>query len=727
MRPPLESPSMDAETDQTPEERPARGRVADGATILLIVGLLSTLLLIATWTGPGLESVLMQSLAIAGRAAVVVVLWFIAATGYGVWIVRWLPGDLLEEVGAGTRLLAALGLGTPVLLWLASALGSIGLLDPVVGWGLIILGVLFVGLAIRSSDEKHPIGLISGWLPKLSWAGAPAIAVLLLASTSAPGWLWRSEFGGYDVLSYHLQLPREWFEAGRIFLPEWNVYGALPSLVESGFLHLMVLENTTIGIAPAAQLMHAILAVLTAATTGVALGRWLDPGRIGFGFSLLIGTPWVVVVGSLAYDEMAAALMLATAMLLLVPQREDATPPCAADRLRIGLAAGGLAGAACAMKLTASGLIALPIVYLLIRRVSPRGWRDAIPAGALAGFVLLLPWLARNFLATGNPTFPFASGLFGSGHWSAEQISRFMAAHGSTEGLAGRFRALLEQFLLYGLGANPDEGEPWRPQWSLLPLLVIAGLVVGSIRGSTRRLTRDLLVLVVVPCIFWLATTHLKSRFLVPAIPAFVAAAALLLPDGLDREDRRGRAWRWTLGPLLLAWCLLPVWLFRSERVIADVPASATMVGRLELVTGLAPARAVQAEPDQQARAELIMAGGANTLFALLPPEERILSLGNATPFLVPRPLVYSTVWDEHVLTPLLLEHVDDPEAVVDGLRERGFTLLLVNRPMLENWSRSGWLHPTLDSATMLPVLELLVPEFAWPNGEILYRIPPAG
>jgi len=47
-------------------------------------------------------------------------------------------------------------------------------------------------------------------------ATVPTIAIVILAACSAPGWLWATEFGGYDVLSYHLQLPREWYDAGRI-------------------------------------------------------------------------------------------------------------------------------------------------------------------------------------------------------------------------------------------------------------------------------------------------------------------------------------------------------------------------------------------------------------------------------------------------------------------------------------------------------------------------------
>ena len=258
----------------------------------------------------------------------------------------------------------------------------------------------------------------------------------------------------------------------------------------------------------------------------------------------------------------------------------------------------------------------------------------------------------------------------------------------------------------------------------MLPILAIVGLVIGCLRRSTRRITRDILIIALIPCIFWLAATHLKSRFLVPAIPAFVAAAALIVPDGLHLDSRRSTAWRIPIGIILLIWCLLPVWLFMTEREIEGAPAPATMVGRLDLVTGLAQAEAIRRQTDQQTIAEIMLAGGPNTLFALIPEEEKILSLGNAAPFLSPRSFTYSTVWDEHLLTTLLRQHPDDPDAVVTSLQERGFTLLLVNRAMLENWSRNGWLDSTLEQMRIAPLLERLELEFGWPNGELLYRIP---
>jgi hypothetical protein len=715
----------DTHTEESESASRGASRFADSGTILLIVLFAITLILITTFTGPAGESVLGKAGVAFGSASMVVVVWLLAAAGFGAWFLRWLPKELSQEVGPGTRLLCALGLGTPLLLFAASALGTAGLLTTVTGWGLLIVGIILFAMGIRTSSRRFRIGAGEGWLPPFTWTAAPAIAVLLVAAVSAPGWLWQTEYGGYDALSYHLQLPREWYSNGRIFTPTWNVYGSLPSLVEAGYFHLMVVERNPLSVAISAQVLHASFALLAAATTGVAVGRWFDASRIGVGFALLMGTPWVIVVGSLAYNEMVAAFMLATAMLLFVPDSNAPRVDRAGARARAGVAAGLLAGAACAAKLTAVGFVALPVAYLLIRRLRSVGWRDAAPMGALAGLVVLAPWLIRNLDATGNPVFPFFSSMFGTGHFTEDQISRFQAAHTSTEGLIGRFGHLWNQIIRYGIGPDPLNGDPWRAQWSLLPILAGLGILVGFLRTSTRRVTRDLLILVAIPCVFWLSVTHLKSRFLVPAAPILVAASMLLLPKDLSSARVPARAWRVVISIALLAWCLWPVRLFQTDRIREEAPASAMMVGRIDIATGLYFVTEAQNQTTKEDALKVIHMGGPNATLALLPPGERILALGNATPFLMPRPVEYTTVWDNHPLAELLEEHRGDPDAVVRALRERGTTLLLVNPTMLGVWEQSGWLDPRLDLAAVSRVLERLEVEVRWPTGEVLLRIPP--
>ena len=53
-----------------------------------------------------------------------------------------------------------------------------------------------------------------------------------------------------------------------------------------------------------------------------------------------------------------------------------------------------------------------------------------IGAGILAGIATIAPWLIRNWAACGNPVFPFASRLFGTGHWIKGKINAVFPAQG---------------------------------------------------------------------------------------------------------------------------------------------------------------------------------------------------------------------------------------------------------------------------------------------------------
>ncbi|MEC8734702.1 MAG: hypothetical protein VXX86_06980, partial [Planctomycetota bacterium] len=109
-------------TATNPEGPTGQGpaRFADAGTVLLLVFLIGSLLVLAGFTVGEDDSVLQRTLSAGSRGAVTVACWMFAATGFGVWFLRWLPEELSVGIGRGSRLLASMGLGTAVLLWLDS-------------------------------------------------------------------------------------------------------------------------------------------------------------------------------------------------------------------------------------------------------------------------------------------------------------------------------------------------------------------------------------------------------------------------------------------------------------------------------------------------------------------------------------------------------------------------------------------------------------------------------
>ena len=90
-----------------------------------------------------------------------------------------------------------------------------------------------------------------------------------------PGLLWKpGEPHGYDVVEYHLQAPREWYEAGRIVPLRHNAFSFFPFNVEMHYLLAMHLEGGPYKGMYLCQLMHLAMMVL------VVLATWAFARRI---------------------------------------------------------------------------------------------------------------------------------------------------------------------------------------------------------------------------------------------------------------------------------------------------------------------------------------------------------------------------------------------------------------------------------------------------------------
>ena len=288
-----------------------------------ILPILCTLTLVPAllWLGGAVEigSGLLRALPSVGLAW----LWWVAARGYGHWL---LPGS--SDMGPVV--------GVVGLVFLDQCLGRLGLMDLTSSWGLLALGLLGYRRTTPSS---------LGW-PQMEWTWMLPLAVLGTAALVPPGWLWDTEFGGYDVLSYHLALPADWWTLGRMGPLTTNAYSGLPGGAESAFLHLHALSGGTHDVTGlAAQMLCAILVIHTAS---------LLHHKNAAAALVFLMTPWVMVTGSMAYTE-AFVILPACAIFLHLRESQSSPQACC-----LGLLAGGIALA----KPSAALLLALPLAVL---------------------------------------------------------------------------------------------------------------------------------------------------------------------------------------------------------------------------------------------------------------------------------------------------------------------------------------------------------------------------
>lgn len=604
----------------------------------------------------------------------------------------------------------ALGLG--VMLTLSHAMGAVGAFGWLGGTGTravaaapLGLGVVLLArhfLAMRQGERAagptlHPAAL----------AMVPALAVLVVASCSPPGWLWASEGFGYDTRSYHLQLPAEWLASGQLWPVEHNVYSFLPGYVEAAFYHLLVLTQSHpasgggVGVL-AAQMLSALTAVLAAALVGrvawvvVSLVAAPHPGALASASgiataiaAIVLGTPWMLVTGSLAYNEPAVIALGAGAMLVALAGE--------AGNARRWMLAAFLVGSACGAKPTALFMVAPVVGALLVATTPARAWARCAALGAAVGVATLLPWLIRNGIAAGNPVFPQLAGLFGGGHWTDEQHARWASGHTFDGPAIDRLRLLL----------LPDPGGPHlggtsmrglsHPQWGVLGVLSLVAMVTAPL-ARRHRLVVALVVGLGVQLVAWMALTHVQSRFLMPIVlaggPLLAVALAALRAHGL-----------WLAVVLSLAQAGAGVWAYATQRDgqpgLAISPGVAIFNGDID------PSASPQ--------------GTVNRL--PLGTGEPVLLIGDAAPLYYTRDVLYTTTWDKGLLVGVLEGYPDDPAAQAAALRGAGVRWLLLDEGELVRLAASGWLDPALTPRTVGDLVGQGKVRAHWPGGGETVRI----
>ena len=687
-----------------------------------LLGLLSAVLTFAGQTGEAQQNLVLGVVEVAWRDGVLALCWWAGAWGMGLGLTKLAIGPSVRAIsraaaGGGSdgsdrtsadELAIGLGLGAALLLSIDSALGTTGVIGAAggtVAWLVIAIGVVVGARVLRdappsiaSDDDSEP-----KYLHAIRWATLGlATGLLAVAASVAPGWLWSSEFNGYDALSYHLPLPKEWFLAGGAVAPvEGNVYSALPSFVECAFLHLMIIRGNPIEGALACQWWSMLCTLAAAFAVARIAARAVGAGAAPLAAILFLATPWTTVVGSLAYNDMFPVLALAAAWLLAGPNPSEERRLDA--RAALGLAL--LAAAAFGAKPSSLFFTAIPMCAIALCMGWRMHWRSGalanlrfVPLAAVVGAAVLAPWLIRNQSAYGNPFFPFLTGVFGLGPWSAEQVAIFEQAHigvaGGGGGIAAKLPLLWQQWIGYGLGEVPVPPEPWYPLWGLLPAAGIAG-IAASMRwpaAPARRwavLAGAMLVLMMAG---WIGFTHAKSRFLLAsAVPLSIGATALL-------QLAARRIGIKTVTGLACGAMILPITAFLREPVSGTTErrAPALLVNGIEQVTGAALAGALpQLPPEEQAK----FVRQAQSTFVLnhtMPPNAKLVGIGFATPFYILRPISWSTVWDRGVFDRIVDQAPGTPAAWSDRLRAEGFTHAVINPVMLSVWARSGWLNPAL-------------------------------
>jgi len=574
-------------------------------------------------------------------------------------------------------LAAAFGIGVGANLVLI--LGLFGFLSRPLWLGVLTLAVA-AGMARiwserRDSDpgESSPSNSRSaGSWRYLLFLIVPFAVIALLAASAAPGVFWSEEGYGYDALEYHLELPKEYFLAGRISYAPHNVYANFPANVEMLYLLSMIVLDDTRDVGTVAQFIHLFLAMLTVYAAWVIARDWSP--RAGIVAAVVMGTcGWMVYLSALAYNDNGVLFFGIVAIGALFRAQHAAVGIANGESQRdvhdrSGLSpkrwlmiCGVLAGLTCGCKYTAVAFIALPIICIapFICRQSRAMRVKSVALVAMGTGVAFAPWLVKNAAFTGNPVFPLANTVF----------------HAHPPGFGA------EQTLQWNIGHEPPTDEQGVKRFSIAfqrivtdpqqrfgPVIFILA-VMGFGFGRSNRESFLLAFVLIIQIAVWLFATHLFARFATP----WLLPLSLLAAQTVRRFDS---PWRLTIPLVTVAGAAFNFAyienLYAGERGGLDAaPASLFYDGKLP---GFEYLGFINHE---------------------LPTNAHLLMVGDSKAFYIQRRVDYCVVFNESPLARLAQEHSSASE-IMQWLRSRGITHVLVN------WSEIARLRATYGFPSVL-------------------------
>lgn len=514
----------------------------------------------------------------------------------------------------------------------------------------------------------QPGSLPAVWLMRLIPVGVCGLSGLLLLGSSLPPW-------EFDVVEYHLQAPKEFFQQGAVRFVPHNIYANMPLGAEMHVLGLMTLSGGSDGWWWGALLGKTILgsfSLLGAALLGAYVSRRVDRWAGWVAAAVWLSAPGTAHVTMAGLVDMVLAAYLLGAVVALSelwgPLRAG-QGNWAASFLVIQLA-----GTGAAIKYTGVIFFTLPIVLALLWAFG-QALRDGLPGAAVrhwgVSLVVLVVglgwsgggWYVKNWIWTGNPVFPLASGWFGGGALQPDQIGQWQLAHRvpeSNSGGAYSVPALWQAVQLLG----------WKSSFLPPSLMALWLFGVSQIRWRDSAWKWDrwwLLLSLWVWGVWWLAT-HRIDRFWLPALPLLCALASL----GSHWLARR-------LSPVLPAAVVLLGLLYGGFLIMSGA------LGDNRFFVSLSALRHDAGDDSQPGR---IAPAIAWVNLHLSDQPARLLLIGEAKAFDFRVPIVYATCFDRNPGEQWLADQAAEQQ--LSNLQQAGITHVLVNWSELARYRSPG-------------------------------------
>ncbi|MEN6301721.1 MAG: phospholipid carrier-dependent glycosyltransferase [Armatimonadia bacterium] len=589
-------------------------------------------------------------------------------------------------IGYATLALGLVGKLTPwgVALMLAGA-GLLGLGNWDLLWeaGLQLTNVLLRGLRVKVIGARKAPGDVSGTpeegeprssnhVPALLVVVPMLILTLILALEPPSG-------RDFDGLSEHLA-QAAFYARHHVVEPLWHDHHSqFPSNMQ--MLYTLGLSFGSVSAAKLFEWFHGVLALVAAA---LIARRFMARGATAWAAVVLATTPMFMWLMGVSYVDLGVVAYGLVALLALLEWERDRQP----EQLLLAALVAGCAGTVKMQGLTIFAVLGLGALVIMLR-----SWRErsvsgdpshttskpswgTLAAAAAIGLLICAPWYVKSAVYTGNPVYPFAYGIFGGKHWTANQA-------------VGYSRHQLE----FGLGELPPQDvldrmprwkkvfvgprEPWKwlfapfgvtyMPWEYevnlgqLPNLLMTSVgplylaLLGAlilIRGKPRALTLSLWLFL--PLWIWWFLSMQLERYLLPSLVLTVPAAGYAAYRGLHSGPVGRQLFKWALGLWSMTAILITLWI--------AAPAVPVVLG-------------IESRDDYLTRS-LDVYAPSKFIREHTPPEARVATYGEVRTFYFDR----DAFWAESGHSDLIpYQQMKGPEDLLKRYRELGITHVLVN------------------------------------------------
>lgn len=203
----------------------------------------------------------------------------------------------------------------------------------------------------------------------------------------------------YDTLVYHLAVPQQYIEAGRILNMKENIFSYYPQIMQMNALFMLLLSDEL-----SVKLLYFFTALMSMAALSALAGEIKADKKTAV--LLAAACPLFVLNASRIGAELP--LMFFTLLFVYILLKVFSSGLKNMDALLAGI----LAGMIMSVKYTGAVVYIFgAAVFIYLLAVKRAGWISVLTYLAVPG-VIVLPYLARNYIFTGDLLYPFFTGFF---------------------------------------------------------------------------------------------------------------------------------------------------------------------------------------------------------------------------------------------------------------------------------------------------------------------------